>query len=191
MPFALQQLAQVHLSRAAEGRNRHPWRWPVLASVDAQGHPQARVVVVRALDWQRRELVIYTDARSPKVAQLRAQPRASLVFHHPGERLQLRLEGVVAVEVGSGANAALWNDLSAGQTRDYRNTEAPGSPLNNGTEAGTPLLLDPDDDRHFTRLRITMNALDLLQLGRGGTHARARLTWDAATHTWQTQGLVP
>jgi len=50
-------------------------RTPVLISVSADGLAQGRTVVLRVFNRQQRQLQIYTNVRSAKVAQLRAQPR--------------------------------------------------------------------------------------------------------------------
>jgi hypothetical protein len=72
------------LERGAR-RASEDWHWPVLASVDAReperAAADARVVVLRRAERGPRELEIHGDARSHKLAQLEAAPRACLVFH--------------------------------------------------------------------------------------------------------------
>ena len=55
-----------------------PVRTPVLISVGADGVAQGRTVVLRGINRQQRQLQIYTDVRSAKVAQLRAQSSGGL-----------------------------------------------------------------------------------------------------------------
>jgi len=50
----------------------------VLASVDADGHPHARFVLLRGLD--ERGLTFFTNYQSPKGRQLDGDPRAALTF---------------------------------------------------------------------------------------------------------------
>ena len=52
-------------------------RTPVLATTGLDGVAQARTVVLREVRRTSEQLLIYTDARSPKVAELLAQPLAS------------------------------------------------------------------------------------------------------------------
>ncbi|HJV95000.1 MAG TPA: pyridoxamine 5'-phosphate oxidase, partial [Albitalea sp.] len=52
---------------SAVGKTDHAWRTGTLATV-GEGYADARTVVLRELDVARRELLIYTDARSAKVA---------------------------------------------------------------------------------------------------------------------------
>jgi hypothetical protein len=52
-----------------------------LATVDADGHPTARMVICRGFDAKAGWLVFYTDRGSAKGHALAAHPRAALVFH--------------------------------------------------------------------------------------------------------------
>ena len=68
-----------------------PVRTPVLISVSSDGLAQGRTVVLRGINRQQRQLQIYTDVRSAKVAQLRTQPTCALVAYQPNPMMQLRL----------------------------------------------------------------------------------------------------
>ena len=63
------------LARAPRDKH-HEWRTPVLATAGAGG-AAARTVVLREVHVANQQLVIYTDTRAAKVAQLRAQPHGS------------------------------------------------------------------------------------------------------------------
>ena len=64
-----------------------------LATVGSDGHPSARVVLLRGLD--ERGLVFYTNFKSRKGHELDAVPFASLVFYWPLVERQVRVEGSV------------------------------------------------------------------------------------------------
>ena len=78
------------LARATQDRH-HAWRTPVLATLGVDGAPQARTVVLRHADAGQAVLHIYTDSRSPKVAELDAAPQVSLVFWSKRLSWQLRV----------------------------------------------------------------------------------------------------
>jgi pyridoxamine 5'-phosphate oxidase len=68
-----------------------------LATVDAEGRPDARVVLLRRITDT--SLVWFTDRRSAKGTQLAAAPHAALVFHWQPLERQVRLRGpVVALD---------------------------------------------------------------------------------------------
>jgi pyridoxamine 5'-phosphate oxidase len=67
----------------------------VLATVDARGHPSARVVLCKEIDTRRGGIAFYTNYRSRKGRELEANPRAALVFHWDHRHRQVRVEGEV------------------------------------------------------------------------------------------------
>ncbi len=62
-----------------------------LATVDAEGQPHCRVVLLKGLD--ERGLVFYSHYGSTKGQDLLANPRAAVLFHWPALERQLRVEG--------------------------------------------------------------------------------------------------
>ncbi len=65
----------------------------VLATVDREGRPSARVVLLKGID--ERGFVFYTNYRSRKGRELDENPRAALVFFWPALDRQVRVEGDV------------------------------------------------------------------------------------------------
>lgn len=72
-----------------------------LATVDADGLPDCRMVLLKDVD--ERGLVFYSNAESAKGRQLAAHPRAALLFHWKSLRRQIRVRG--PVEPASDAEA--------------------------------------------------------------------------------------
>lgn len=65
-----------------------------LATADAEGHPSARVVLLKGLTAEG--LVFYTNYESAKARDLASNPRASLLFFWPELERQIRISGVVS-----------------------------------------------------------------------------------------------
>jgi pyridoxamine 5'-phosphate oxidase len=71
-----------------------------LATVDAQGRPSARVVLLKAADG--RGLTFYTNYASRKASELGPDARAALLFFWAELQRQVRVEGTVErVDVGT------------------------------------------------------------------------------------------
>jgi len=74
-----------------------------LATVDAQGRPSVRIVLLKGLD--QRGFVFYTNTESRKGEQLRDRPAAGLCFHWKSLRRQIRVEGEVERVTDADADA--------------------------------------------------------------------------------------
>jgi pyridoxamine 5'-phosphate oxidase len=96
-----------------------------LATADAEGRPSVRFVLLKQLD--DRGFVFFTDARSRKGADLRANPRAAAVFYwHPIGK-QIRIEGIV--ERVSAAEADLYWETRPRQSRLAATTSTQSAPI--------------------------------------------------------------
>ncbi|WP_197042042.1 pyridoxamine 5'-phosphate oxidase family protein [Sandarakinorhabdus oryzae] len=158
---------------------KSPLHTPVIASVDAQGLPQARVMVLRKADPASATLRLHTDARSPKVAELDGRPVAVLAYH-PGEQVQLRLAGTARVLTDGEPVDAIWEQSTLFARRCYLAEHAPGTPLP-GPSSGLPTWIEGQQPTagqigpartNFATLWIDVTAIDWLHLANSG-HRRA------------------
>ena len=78
---------------AAEAEEINDPNAMALASVDADGQPSVRIVLLKGQDAQG--FVFYTNLESRKAEALAAEPRAALAFHWKSLRRQVRVEGSV------------------------------------------------------------------------------------------------
>lgn len=114
------------LARGAADRDA-PARHPVLATVGPAG-AEARIVVLRAADRAKARVAIHTDLRSGKVAQLRSDPRASLLVWLPDATLQIRLRVRFALLTGRDADR-FWGALPEAARALYGGMPPPGRPV--------------------------------------------------------------
>ena len=78
----------------AEGSEPNDPNGMALATVDAEGLPDVRMVLLKG--WDARGFVFYTNVESDKGRQLAADPKAALLFHWKSLRRQIRIRGPVA-----------------------------------------------------------------------------------------------
>ena len=76
-----------------------------LATVDDNGLPDARMVLLKEVD--ARGFTFFTNFESAKGRQLMAHPKAALVFHWKTQRRQVRVRGTVS-EVSAEEADAYW-----------------------------------------------------------------------------------
>ena len=172
----IRQRIWTELQRATQDRHSQ-WRTPVLATVGKEGAPDARTVVLRHADAKLSRLHIYTDNRSPKVAELADQPNAMLVFWSKRLNWQLRVRVHMSVQTTGPQVDAVWARVSqSAAAGDYLSPSAPGDRL-----PGAPA--PPRDSIHPHHLAILVaqvQEIDWLELARSG-HRRALVGAD----TWE------
>jgi hypothetical protein len=175
----IRQRIWMELQRATQDRH-HEWRTPVLATVGTSGAPQARTVVLRHADATLARLHIYTDSRSPKVAELLAQPRATFVFWSKRLSWQLRVRAEMSVQTSGPEVEAAWARVSqSAAAGDYLSACAPGDALPD-TQTGK---LEPASTHHLAILTAQVQEIDWLELARSG-HRRA--VFGAHAWAWRT-----
>ena len=167
---ALEAHLWARLDRAVRYRG-DPWRFVTLATIGPNG-PEARTVGLRAADRATATVEVHTDARTPKVDQLRADGRAQLLFWDARTQEQLRL--AVGVHILD-APLPRWEDVPASARTNYGTTPAPGTPLMH-PEAYTR---DPSPNR-FAALIGRVHRMDAVVLS-SDPHRRAVRTDDG----WQ------
>lgn len=74
-----------------------------VASVDAAGHPNVRMVLLK--EANARGFVFYTNFESAKGRELLGQPHAALCFHWKSLRKQVRVRGPIATVSAEEADA--------------------------------------------------------------------------------------
>lgn len=170
--------------RAATLSARHGLHLPTLATVGADGEPQARTVVLRHVDAAHRELRFHTDVRSPKVAAIRRDPRVALHWYDPAQRVQVRIPAVATIHHGDAASGEAWAAAAAMSRACYAAESGPGTPLA-GLAAAPAAPADGDDAglRHFAVVVCRFDAAELLCLHASG-HQRVRLHVARAPVTW-------
>ncbi len=178
------QLGQA-VQRGAVGR-AHAWRQATLSTVADDGAPEARTVVLREVDAPQRQLLIYTDARTAKVAQLRQRPQAALVCWSADLGWQLRLRLRVTVETEGLGVTSRWAQLRhTPAAQDYMAPLTPGSVLSEAS-AKTAHTTGPIEGaehvrQYFTLLRCQVQAIDWLELHPDG---QRRAVFDAQGDRW-------
>lgn len=74
-----------------------------VATVDAEGQPSVRMVLLKGFD--RDGFVFYTNYESRKGRQILGNPKAALLFHWKSLRRQVRIEGPVETVTAEDADA--------------------------------------------------------------------------------------
>ncbi|MEM8524912.1 MAG: pyridoxamine 5'-phosphate oxidase family protein [Bacteroidota bacterium] len=174
---------------------RHAYHTPVLATTDGK-LPSARTVVLRETKVAERQLLFYTDIRTPKIEDLRQYPFASLVFWDKGKSVQIRAKGKVTIHHQDDLAKSKWELIAPKNRKDYATLTAPGTakaksaiPLPNYWIEGE-LTIEKTNEHYlnFAVLAIEIVELDFLHLNRSG-HQRAQFIWEAPD--WKKSWVTP
>jgi hypothetical protein len=145
----------------------HPWRTPVLATVNVE-MADARTVVLREVDARTKQLLIYSDERAGKVHQLLNHPHGTLVMWSPALGWQLRCRVRLALEMSGLAASSRWARIRLSPAaQDYLSPLPPGTPLQGATPVQVPVKRD-----YFAVIDASVESLDWLELHADG-HRRA------------------
>ena len=155
-------------------------RHPTLATVSADGMPRARTVVLRRVDRETSSLDLHTDLHSAKVAELRANPLAALHVWDASAHLQMRLETRASILSGETV-AAIWERVPEASRASYGGLPHPGHPIADALD-----YTRTSDPAAFVVLRLQVQAMDVLHLGK--SHRRARFE---SRDNWAGQWLAP
>lgn len=151
-----------------------------LATVDAQGFPRARTVIVRHLDAHDGSIWITTDARSAKIEELTACPGAELVFWTPNERQQFRVRGLVEIVWGGTRRLEVWHTLSDPSKGTFYGPP-PGALRQPGGRVVSPVPPGGDPPECFVLLVLRPTHAEALELNESPHRRRrwkAELGWD-------------
>ena len=166
------------LSAALQRGSKAPEaRYVQLATVDGHGLPRNRTVVFRGFG-PASQLLVLTDARSQKVGELTAQPRAEVCWYLAATREQFRLRSHCTLH-GAGATGD-WAQL---RTELWQARGARGQAEWLGTVPAEALREAVDD---FVLLVCDVQHAEHLQLR---TDPHTETVWSRMGDAWTTQIL--
>ena len=171
MNTRIESLALIHqaswqaLAEATRQRE-HPFRLMAVATVD-DAAADLRTVILREVEADQHRLIFFTDARSPKVAQLRANPAATLLVWSQALGWQLRLRVTLSVDTDGLAVSSRWARLKLSPAaQDYLSPLPPGAPVE-------PYQPERATREQFAVVTAQVLSIDWLELHADG-HRRAR-----------------
>jgi len=148
-----------------------------VATLGQDGAPKVRTVALREVSRADRRVAFHTDRRSPKVAEIAAQPRVALHVYSQSTLVQIRMEASARLHLDDEVADAVWEALPLGARLAYTGAAAPGTMLNQPAAAQP----EPGPDRaeagrqNFGVVACAVHKLEWLSLG-PGPHRRALFT---------------
>jgi pyridoxamine 5'-phosphate oxidase len=164
-----------------------------LATVDADGTPSCRVVLLK--DFDARGFVFYTNLQSRKGQALAHHQRAALLFWWPPQERQVRVEGRVSLVDDAEADAYYASRPRGSQLGAWASPQsrpiASRATLQEGVSTFAARFADQAVPRppHWSGWRVEPLAMEFWQGRPDRLHDRVRLERQA--DGWRAQRLAP
>ena len=165
-----------------------------LATVDGEGRPNVRMVLLKEIEADA--FVFYTNYDSKKGKELSGTPEAAFVLHSKTLRRQLRVRGRVTREDGPQADAyfdsrSLKSRIGAIASQQSRPLDSRATLIAAAAKIGVREGLSPKRPAHWGGFRIAPYEMEFWADGDFRLHDRFRWTRDQEAGRWMTQRLFP
>ncbi|MEO1778195.1 MAG: pyridoxamine 5'-phosphate oxidase [Pseudomonadota bacterium] len=165
-----------------------------LATVDADGLPNARMVLLKEIEADA--FVFYTNYQSAKAAELDGAGKAAFVLHWKSLQRQVRVRGLVSKEDGPQADAyyqsrSLQSRLGAWASQQSRPLASRTALMAEVAKVTATKGTDPDRPPFWGGYRVTPVEIELWADGAFRLHDRFRWTRENPSQLWQMTRLNP
>ncbi len=165
-----------------------------LATVDAEGLPNVRMVLLK--DIEDNAFVFYTNYGSAKGGELAHSAKAAFVMHWKSLRRQVRVRGTVTREEGPQADAyyrsrALKSRIGAWASEQSRPLSSREKLVAEAAKMTVVHGLDPKRPPFWGGFRIDPVEIELWADGDFRLHDRFRWTRSGTDRAWQVTRLYP
>lgn len=189
-PFAI---ARAWLAEAAASEPNDP-NAMALATVDADGLPNARMVLLKEIEPAA--FVFYTNYGSAKAREIDRAGKAAFVMHWKSLRRQIRARGTVSREEGPQADAyyrsrSLPSRLGAWASRQSEPLASRATLMAAVARIAALKGLDPDRPPFWGGYRIVPVEIEFWADGANRLHDRFRWTRADPTAPWNVIRLNP
>lgn len=194
-PFAL---AQAWLT-AAEPQEPNDPNAIALATVDAQGLPNVRMVLLKEIEQYGHAdgaFVFYTNYGSRKGQEIAATGKAAFVLHWKSLRRQIRVRGLTEREDGPQADAyfasrSLKSRLGAWASRQSEPLSSREALMAEAAKVGLSKGPNPPRPPFWGGIRIRPVEIEFWADGAFRLHDRFRWSRETPKDAWLTQRLNP
>ena len=160
----------------------HPFRYGTLATVGLETLPRLRTVVLRKVS-EDLKLQIYTDKRSKKLIHIKENNKVSMLFYHPKQMLQIKVEGLAHIITDESILKKYWSGVQPNSRKDYTTENIPGSKISNPNQVEYL-----DEENHFCIIEIEPFRIEYLKLKRPNN---IRVQFSKSEASWNGEFLVP
>ena len=166
-----------------------------LATVDADGLPDVRMVLLKGVDDGG--FVFYTNLESAKAVQLAAEPKAALLFHWKSLRRQVRVRGPVSRVSDAAADSYFATRARGSQVGAWASAQSRPLESRHALEAAVARhglkfgLGEVPRPPHWSGFKVTPLAMEFWRSSRFRLHDRLQFTRSSPGEPWANRRLYP
>ncbi len=164
-----------------------------LATIDKDGYPNARVVLIRKIDEQG--FCFFTNTRSQKGEELNQNPKAAINFHWKTLKQQIRVRGDIIRVSDEESNAyytsrPLGNRIGAWASLQSQTLQSRQDLIDRVSAYEKKFGNNPPRPEHWGGYRLIPTSIEFWQEQEHRLHRRIRYQ-KAATGDWEVRELYP
>ena len=187
------EIARNWLAEAEQSEPNDP-NAIALSTVDADGMPNARMVLLKEIE--AKAFVFYTNYSSAKALEIGQAGKAAFVMHWKSLRRQIRVRGIVDIEDGEQADAyytsrSLPSRLGAWASKQSQPLGSRAELLADVAKITASKGLNPKRPPFWGGYRITPTEIEFWADGQHRLHDRFRWTRKDEGENWQIVRLQP
>jgi pyridoxamine 5'-phosphate oxidase len=177
--------------------SKHPFHHAVIGTIN-EGFADTRTVILRKVIAEKQCLIFHSDARSPKINQLKKNNKVSWLFYDEPSRIQIRIKAEALIHHQNEVALERWNASRLESRRCYLANPAPSSISEIATD-GLPKNLTVKDLTeenvacgfdNFVVVETKVLELEWLFLNHAA-HKRANFSYHPKTNKINQHWLIP
>jgi 3-hydroxyisobutyrate dehydrogenase len=177
--------------------SKHPFHHPVLGTIN-QNFAETRTIILRKVIPAEQSLIFHSDARSPKINQLKKNNKVSWLFYDEQSRIQIRIKSEAIIHHQNDFALERWNASRLESRRCYLVNPSPSTISKIATD-GLPKNLSVKDlteenvaagFENFVAVQTKVLEIDWLFLNHAA-HKRAKFSYHPETNKITQNWLIP
>ena len=158
------------------------FHFPVISTIDKDGFPSSRTVVLRKIDKKNKIISFNTDIRSNKWNEIINNNKVSVSIYDTSKKTQIRILGKAIVNYKNKIWESAWNSTPRMSRECYSTPYSPSTVISKPEDIDLNLKKIKTEDYekykiNFGRIDIHIYSLDWLYLVHSG-HRRAKFIYD-------------
>jgi pyridoxamine 5'-phosphate oxidase len=164
---------------------KHSFHTPVFSNINKNNNVSSRIVVLRKFNEKKLKLNFHTDARSPKIKEIKKNNISNFVFYDYALKIQLRIKTQSKINNKNDVTKIEWDNTRLFSRKCYLTEKDPSSKTNSA-EDGIPFHLkgkEPSKEEsekgynNFAVIENQIKDIDWLYLNSSG-HRRLSISFE-------------